>query len=207
MNTKSLRILTGLLLPALAATTLSAAENENTFFSIGAAIGQLETPLGDADLGGGTAIAQFHVGELFLFDTSLRGSYTYLKSTDSTSVERHDADLDAVFSASALGLFTPYAMVGISYDKFDALNYSKNADYDTGFSLGAGVEIAVVPGLLSISPYGRYVMADQLDTLTYAVDVQLHFTALCAGVNVAYEENRSREGNLTSATAYVGLRF
>lgn len=207
MKTKSLPFLTGALLTALAVLQLPAAENEKAVFSFGAAASQLETPVGDADLAGGTGVVQLHLGELMLFDTALRGSYTYLKSTDSTHLERHDSDLDLVFSASALGLFTPYGLVGASYDKFDALAYSENSDAEFGVALGAGVEIAVLPGFFSLRPYARYVVSDKLDTLTYAIDAQLHFSVLSAGVNVAYEDNLSRDGNLTTATAYVGLRF
>ncbi|MGC4075041.1 MAG: hypothetical protein QM760_21580 [Nibricoccus sp.] len=207
MKTKSARLLACLLLPSLITVTLSAAENEKTVLSAGAAAGSLETRIGDADLAGGTGTVQLHLGELMLFDASLRGSYTYLKSTDSTNIERQYADIDLIFSASALGICTPYGMVGARYDKFDALAYSGNADDQTGLGLGAGVEIAVLPGLLSITPYGRYVTAEKLETLTYGLDAQLHFTVLSAGLNVTYEDNLSREGNLTTVTAYVGLRF
>jgi opacity protein-like surface antigen len=192
---------------ALSMAPLQAASNEKTAFSIGPAVAWLDSSAGDADLGGLSGDARFHLGELLVFDASLRGSYSYLTSTDSTDFERQNTDVDLVLSGSVLGFLVPYATVGASIDRFDAISYSGDSDWDAGYALGAGVDVTIIPALLSLTPAVRYVDADHTDTVTWLIDAQFHFSALAVGARADYEDNRSRDGDLLTVTAYASLRF
>ena len=207
MKNTPVRLSLALFISALAAVSLSAAANEKTSFSIDPTAAWLKTSAGDADLAGIGGTAQFHIGELFVFDASLRGSYAYLSSTDSSDVERHDSDVDLVLSGSLLGFLVPYATAGVSYDKTDAIAYSGSSDWDAGLALGAGVEITLIPKLLSVTPAVRYVEAEHTDTVTYSVDAQFHLTVVALGVRATYEDNLSRDGDYTTVSAYASLRF
>ena len=204
------------LLPALATLVgiisvsplASAADtNQRTSIDVGPAGAWYDFAGGDADLAGVGGSARLHLGQLLVFDASLVGSYSYLTSTDSTDYERQDTDIDLVLSGSFLGFLVPYATVGVSYDYFDATAYSGGDDWDAGYALGAGVGITLIPALLDVTPSVRFVDGSDLDTATYAIDARLHFSILAVGVRAAYEDNLSREGEATSATGYVALRF
>jgi hypothetical protein len=195
------------LAPAFVASSARADEGGPLRLSAGPALGRLDSRAGDADLAGFTGSLQLPVGSLLGFDLSLRGSYTYLVSTDSTDLERQDADLDLVFSTSVLGFLNPFATVGVSYDRFDALAYSGDADWDPGLAAGIGVKLTLLPGLLHLTPAVRYVDADSTDSVTALLDAQLTFTALSVGAVVAYEDNRSRDGELVTAALYAALSF
>jgi len=193
---------------ALSATlSLSAADNEKTSFSVAPTAAWLETSAGDIDLAGMGGTAQLHLGELLIFDASLRGSYAYLTATDSSDVERQDGDVDLVLSGSLLGFLVPYATAGVSYDKTDAIAYSGSSDWDAGLALGAGVEITIIPKLLSVTPAVRYVEAEHTDTATYSLDAQFHLSIIAVGVRAAYEDNLSRDGDCTTVAAYASFRF
>lgn len=185
----------------------AASTNDRTSFNVGPAGAWYDFSGGGADMAGLGGSARLHLGELFLFDASLVGSYTYQTSSDSTDFERHDTDLDLVLSGSLLGFLVPYATVGVSYDYFDASAYSGSDDWDAGYALGAGVGITIIPAFLDVTPSVRFVDGADLDTVTYAIDAQLHFSVLAVGVRAAYEDNLSRDGEATSATGYVALRF
>lgn len=184
-----------------------AANEDRTYFSAGPAMAWLDSSAGDAELGGFTGTTQLHIGHLLIFDVSVAGSYSYLSSTDSTDLERQNGDADIVLATSLLGIFSPYVTAGVSYDRFDSLAYSKDNDWDSGFAAGLGVEIMIFPKLLSVTPSVRYVDADQTDTVTYALNAEFHFSVLAVGAGVSYEDNLSREGNLTTASLYAALRF
>lgn len=206
MKNTPVRLSLACFLAAVAPVSLSAAANEKTF-SIDPTAAWLKTSSGDADMAGIGGTAQFHIGELFVFDASLRGSYAYLTSTDSTDIERQDSDVDLVLSGSLLGFLVPYVTAGVSYDKTDAVTYSGSSDWDAGLALGAGVEITVIPKLLSVTPAIRYVEAEHTDTVTYSLDAQFHLSLIALGARASYEDNLSRDGDYTTVAAYASFRF
>jgi hypothetical protein len=210
MNTRRLlpaALATVAALLSLAPLARAADTNQRTSFEAGPAGAWYDFSGGDADLAGIGGSARLHLGQLLVFDTSLVGSYSYLTSTDSADYERHDTDLDLVLSASFLGFLVPYATVGVSYDYFDATAYSGTDDWDPGYALGAGVGVTLIPALLDLTPSVRFVDGPDLDTVTYSLDARLHFSILVVGARAAYEDNLSRDGEATSATGYVALRF
>ena len=207
MKTTPVRLSLALAAALSATLSLSAAANEKTSFSVEPTAAWLSTSAGDVDFAGIGGTAQIHLGEMFIFDASLRGSYAYLTSTDSSDAERQDSDVDLVLSGSLLGFLVPYATVGVSYDKTDVIAYSGSNDWDAGVALGAGVEITVIPKLLSVTPAIRYVEAEHTDTVTYSLDAQFHLSVIALGARASYEDNLSRDGDYTTVTAYASFRF
>jgi hypothetical protein len=76
-----------------------------------------------------------------------------------------------------------------------------------GGAAGAGVGITLIPALLHMTPSIRYVSYDSLETVTYALDTALHFTVVGVGLRLSYEDDRTHEAHLSTATLYAALRF
>lgn len=178
-----------------------------TLIEAGPMIGRLQVPGAKTDMAGFHVGGQYHLLGLGPVDLAPRASYDYLKSTDDASVYRHNGDLDLMASGSLLGILTPYATAGVSFDKSDAIAYSGKDSWQVGPAVGAGVEIVVVPKLLHVTPSLRYVAAKDWETLTATLDAQVHLATFAVGARAAYEDNRSRSGHAVTGTLYAALRF
>lgn len=198
---------TGLLL--LATTPMLHAGDPATEFSIeaGFALGRLDMPGGDADLTGAAAGLQWELGKLLIADCSLRADYVHLESQDNLAFQRDELDVDARFGVSVLGFLKPYVGAGLSVARNESLGYTPKDDWTVGYGLGAGVGITLIPGLLHTTPAVRYAEFKNLRTMTYTLDTALHFTVVGVGLRVSYEDNLSRDANVTTGILYVAFRF
>ncbi len=192
---------------ACASPCARAKETGGTWVEAGPAYARMEAGPGKLDMAGVYAGAQLSLIEFTAFELAARGAYTYLDSSESVSAHRHAGGAELVLSASAPGVITPYVAGGVSACRTDALVYAGSDDTLVGPAAEAGVEFTVVPKLFAVTPSVRRFRTDELDTITWALDARLHFSLLGVGVRGEYEDNRSRDGRLTTVMAYAALRF
>lgn len=191
------------------ASSRLAAEDPATAFAVevGPALGQLNTPGGDADLAGYGAGFKWELGELLMTHLSLRADYVHLDSQDNLPFKRDELDVDARFGISLVGFLNPYVGAGLSVARNESLAYTPEDDWTPGYGLGAGVGITILPGLLHTTPAVRYAEFENLRTMTYSLDTALHFTLIGVGVRLNYEDNLSRDAQIASGLLYAMVRF
>jgi opacity protein-like surface antigen len=174
----------------------------------GASYGQLDITGGTSELVGAAAALNFELGKFLMTDLGVRADYSYLESKDAgLSFKRELFDGDVRFGVSVVGIFKPYVSLGVSYHRYDAPGTFVENDWKVGGAAGAGVGITLIPKLLHITPSIRYVSYDSLETVTYALDTALHFSVLGVGLRLSYEDDRTHEAHLSTATLYAALRF
>ncbi len=213
MKRPSAPLSSGLLCLAAAAATalcpasLQAKEADGAWIEVGPAYAWLETGPARTELAGVHVGAQTDLATLAMFELSARAGYTYLESVEAGALHRHAGGADLLLSGSLLGILTPYAGLGVGVVQSNGLAYTGTEDAQAGGTVEAGLGITVVPALLQLTPSVRYFRADKLETATYSLDAQLHLSFLGVGVRGEYEDNLSRDGNLTTVMAYATLRF
>lgn len=201
-------------LSTLAALAISpallAVNTDMNLIEAGPTLGQVKLGGNSENTAGLHLGAQRHVFGFTAVDLSARAAYDYAGFTDSSiDGARHHATIEALASASALGIVTPYVTLGLGADKASDsyIAYTGDNSWQFGPTASAGVEIVAVPKLLHITPAVRYFNADKLETLTYSLDFQFHLSAFALGIRGEYEDNRSRDGRQATALAYAALRF
>jgi opacity protein-like surface antigen len=212
VNIKSLRLAGLPLLGAgllLVTGSVARADDPAAEFSIeaGPAFGQARLSGGDADLLGAAAGLKWEVGELLFSNFSLRADYLYLNSQDAQPFRRDQLDVDARFGVSLTGFLNPYLGVGLSMARTESLSYTPETDWTPGYGLSAGIGITIIPGLLHTTPAVRYAEFESLRTMTYTLDTAFHFTVIGVGLRLNYEDNLSRDAQLTTGILYAALRF
>jgi opacity protein-like surface antigen len=208
MNTR--KLLRFCLLAGLVASVTPAflrADDPGTKMSIeaGVAYGKLEATGFDVDLKGAAAGFNFEIGKFLMTDLGLRADVSHLESNDDkTPFKRDLSSVDVRFGLSVVGILKPYVTAGGSYQRTEA---AIKGDWELGGALGAGLGVTLLPGLLHTTPSIRYVSYDNLETVTYALDTALHFTVVGVGLRLSYEDDRTNEAHLSTATLYAALRF
>lgn len=200
---------TGLLagLIVVAASPFLRADDPGAKMSIeaGAAYGKLKATNLDLDLTGATAGLNLELGKFLVTDLGVRADFSHLESKDDRlPYERDLFGADVRFGLSVVGILKPYITAGASYQRNEA---ALTDDWKLGGALGAGLGITLVPGLLHTTPSIRYVGYDEFKTITYALDTALHFTVVGVGLRLSYEDDRTHEAHLSTATLYGALRF
>lgn len=194
-------------LAAVWASPCLRADDTGTRMSIeaGLAYGKLEATGFDADLKGVAAGFSFELGKFLMTDLGVRADLSQLESNDDKSPFKRDLySADIRFGLSVVGILKPYVTAGGSYQRSET---TIKGDWELGGALGAGLGVTVIPGLLHTTPSIRYVSYDNLETVTYALDTALHFTVVGVGLRLSYEDDRTHEGHLSTATLYAALRF
>jgi opacity protein-like surface antigen len=185
------------------------AEDPATKFSVeaGPALGQANMPGGDADLLGFAAGVKWELGEVLISHLTLCADYIHLESEDAVPFQRDKLDVDARFGFTLGGFLNPYVSAGLSAAQNEAPAYTPEDDWKPGYGLGAGVGITILPKLLHTTPSVRYAEFEDLRTMTYTLDTEVHFSLLGVGLRLDYEDNLSRDGDIITGVLYASLRF
>lgn len=211
MTHESLRTLrlTLAIAAGLTATARLHAEDPATDFAVeaGPALGQANMPGGDADLLGFAAGVKWEVGEVLISHLTLTADYVHLESQDNVQFQRDKLDVDGRFGFSLAGFLNPYVSAGLSVAQNEAPAYTPEDDWRPGYGLGAGVGITIIPKLLHTTPSVRYAEFEDLRTMTYTLDTEVHFSVFGVGLRLDYEDNFSRDGDIITGVLYASLRF